>query len=291
MNWFKRNSVLGTGLLLGVSAVAAEGWFLQEARRQATQALAGLAQKTQERDWLARQSPALSEANEQAIEQDLAQAGQVLAALRVALQGRQGKPPDPPLKPIDAYFDIAAFVEKTRALATRAQVTIKPDERFGFATYAHEGPVAELVTAVFRQRMVAQYLVEALLESRPRALLGVQRERPRPADQREQDVGTEARDFGDFESVASFSSPGHVAGEIFRLEFTGQTPALRAFLNNLAALPQPVIVRSVAVEPLSTGESPDLSATPVALVAGNCSKFSVVVESVELPRAGEGSVP
>ncbi len=314
MSWLKRNPVLGAVLVLGVLALAAEAWLLQQARQQAARALASLEQKKQERDWLARQSPAPSEANEQAITRELELARSVSAGLRSALQPREGQSPPPavPAKPIDAFFDIAAFIEKTRALAARAQVMIKPDERFGFATHSNEGPVEELVPAVFRQRLVAQQLVEALLEARPRVLLAVQRERPLTAARREQRNqpaqsgataanppagaagGGSPADFFDFDGADSLRVPGRVESEAFRLEFTGQTAVLRAFLNSLAALPRPVIVRRVEVEPL-TAESGASAArgagAPVPLVAQNLSKFAVVVECVELLPAPERSAP
>lgn len=309
MSWLKRNPVLGAVLVLAVLALAAEAWYLQRAREQAAQALAGLEQKQQERDWLARQSPALSEANEQAIAQDLVHAARTLAGLRSALQPREGRLPAPavPAKPIDAFFDLAAFVEKTRALAARAQVMIKPEERFGFATHSNEGPAEELVPAVFRQRWAAQHLVEALLEARPRVLVGVQRERPLTVGQRAQrnqpgQPGTAAAnpaagataDFFDFDGANSLRVPGRVESEAFRLEFTGQTQALRAFLNSLAALPRPVIVRRVEVEPLTTesaAAAAPAAGAPVPLVTQNLSKFAVVVECVELLPAPERSAP
>lgn len=301
MNWLKRNPLLGGVLLVGGLALAAEGWLGQTARRQAAQAVTNLAQKQQQRDSLARQTLALSAANEQAIAQDLVQTSQMLAGLRAALHSREGKTPasPPPVSPIDAYFDLAAFVEKTRALAARAQVVLKPDERFGFATHASAGPEAELVAAVFRQRLAAQFLVEALLEARPRALLGVQRERPMTAAQRTQrnrpgqtgipaaasPGGGGAVDFFDYDAQSSLRLPGRIESEAFRLEFTGQTPALRAFLNSLASSPQPVIVRRVEVERL-TAETPSTASlpagAPVPLVSQNLSKFAVVVECVEL---------
>ena len=43
--------------------------------------------------------------------------------------------------------------------------------------------------------------------------------------------------------------PGFVDTEAFRFVFTGQTAALRAFLNRLASFELPVLVREVEVEP------------------------------------------
>ncbi len=312
MNWFRRNALPGSVLLLCGLALPTEVWLWREARLQAGRALAALEQKKQERDALAQQIPALSAANEQAIAQDLNQAVKVLAGLRAALQGRDTKTPagSPPTKPIDAYFDLAALVEKTRTLAARAQVMIKPDERFGFAAHANEGPATELVPAVYRQRLVAQFLVEALLESHPRALLRVQRERPLTAAQRVQrnqpgptgsPAGTSptsggggAADYFEFDAQSSLRLPGRIESEAFRLEFTGQTPALRALLNSLASGPLPAIVRRVEVERV-TAEAPAAASlptgAPVPLVSQNLSKFAVVVECVELWTAPETSTP
>ena len=305
MSWLKRHPLLGAGLVLGLLAVAAEGWFLQQARQQAARAGAALEQKKQERDWLARQSPAPSAANEQAITQELLQSRRELAGLRAALQARDGEAAGlaPPAKPLDAYFAIAAFVEKSRAMAARAQVLIKPDERFGFATHANEGPEPELLPAVFRQQLALQYLVEKLLEARPRTLLGVQRERPLTAAQRAQrnQPGASAAaasatgsDFFAFDPQVALRRPGRVESEAYRLEFTGQTPALRAFLNSLAAGPRPVIVRQVEVERLAAevaSAAVPAAGAPVPLVAQNLSKFAVVVECVELLPAPEPATP
>lgn len=304
MNWLKGNHLFVV-VLLGLGVLSAtEGWLWSRYYQESRRALAALAETKRERDRLAAQSPALSEANEQAIVQDLANTRKTLAALHSALAGREGRAIElPPAKSIDLFFDLASFVEKSRALAVRAQVATEPDERFGFASHAHEGPEAELVAAVFRQRVVVQYLVEALLEARPRSLLSVQRERPLTAARRAERNeslpagagptnapvadGGQAEDFFEFNPTLSLRVPGEVDTEAFRLEFTGQTPALRTFLNTLAAFQLPVIVRSVEVEPLvadvpvdnPVAASPDPGA-PVPLVTQNLSRFAVVVEYV-----------
>jgi hypothetical protein len=307
MNWFKRNPVLGTVVVVLVLILVAEGWLLNRERVTALRAIAALEQKKQDRDWLARQSPALSEENSAAIAKDLATATQVLTDLRTVLQGRDARllAAPPPAKSIDVFFDIAAFVEKTRALAVRSQVAIRPDERFGFASHANEGPETELVPAVYRQRILSQYLVEALIEAHPRALLSVQREHPLTAAQhaaRNQPpqpgapapapaaapTGGQPADFFEFDPQLSVRSAGRVDGEAFRLEFTGQTPALRSFLNTLATFKLPLVVRSVDVQPVASdqpqadaAETPVVTGAPVPLVTQNLSKFAVVVEFVD----------
>ena len=325
MDWFKRNPILSAVLLLMVAGIGTEIWLLQKARLDAQRAQSALEQKKQERDWLARQSPAPSAENQQAIEAELAAAQKTVAELRAALKGRDADwlATPVPAKSIDAYFDIAAFVEKMRAQAARSQVAVKSDEHLGFATHANEGPEPDLLPAVFRQRVVMQRLLDDLLAARPRALLSVQREHPLTAAQRmarQSPPGAGANqnatpaqppaprkgdvpaDFFEIEARLSLRQPAVIGAEAFRLEFTGQTPALRAFLNSLAIFKVPLIVRSVTVESLSV-ETPVSEATdtpepvaraatpvPVPLVAQNLSKFTVVVEYVELisvpaPRA------
>lgn len=312
MDWFRRHPLSGAVLLMLVAALALEGWLWSHHRRQSLRALAALAQKRQERDRLAQQSPAPDGDNEQAIARELAETRQVLATLRAALQGGAGgSPPPPPARGLDLYFDLATFVERTRALAARARVAVNPDERFGFASHASEGPEADLVPAVSRQGVSVQHLVEALIEARPRALLAVQREHPQTAAQRARrhqpvpadaipavSAGGQASDFFEFDPTLSVRVPGLVDSDAFRVEFTGQTTALRTFINALASFRLPVIVRRVEVEPLAAGvvhvdpagpASP--AVMPVPLVAGSLSKFAVVVEFVQLVPAPETLAP
>lgn len=287
MNRLPQMSQLTSVTALCLVLVVAEGWVLRESRTTAARALAALEQKKQERDWLARQSPALSPENEAAITADLTSAGRLLAELRPALQGKEAGlfGPPAPAKSIDAFFELANFVEKLRARAAQAQVALKPDERFGFATHTNEGPVAEQIAAVHRQRLATQYLVESLLESRPLALLAVRRERPAAAAPRDPRDRTE--DFFELDRPLSLRQPGQVETGAFRLEFTGQTATLRNFLNSLATFRQPVVVRSVEVEPLAAAApgatAPSVAAgSPVPLVRQSLSKFAVTVEFVLL---------
>ena len=153
--------------VLGFGLMAAEGWLLHRSRAEAAQALVALAQKKQERDRLARQSPALSPENEAAIAAGLVAAGRSLGEWRSALQGdeagRLSGPP--PGRSIDAFFALTDFTGQLRAKAAQEKVGLRPDERFGFTTHANEGPATEQIAAVHRQQLALQYLVEMLLES------------------------------------------------------------------------------------------------------------------------------
>lgn len=301
MDWLRKNPLFAAVLALGFTAVVAQGWFIYATWQRTKRAEIALRQRQEERDWLARQSPALSPANSDAITADVAAAEKKLTELRRTLAGRPRWLPAAPKRTTDAYFALASFAEKTRALAVRQQVELRPDERFGFASYANVGPEPELLGAVHRQRVIVEHVVESLLEARPRALLGVQREHPLTEAQRaalrqpatpgaaapaaEPRAGGEAKDFFEPDPQLRLRLPGLAETEAFRVEFTGQTQTLRAFLNELAAFKLPLVVRSVEVEALPSDPAPAERkiGAPVPLVAQNFSKFAVVLEFVELP--------
>ena len=301
MNWLKQNRVLASVLLGALAALTVEAGLLHRGWHQLVRVRAGLAQKKEERATLVRQSPALNRENELAVQVDLARARPALAELCTILQGEEGDElwAAPPGRSTTAYFDLAAFVEKMRTAAAQAEVKIKPDERFGFSSYANEGPAEGLLPAVFRQRVAAEYIVRALLESRPRTLLGVQRQLPVTViphkSSAAKTVAGKPEDYFDAAGLIPLRVAGRLEGDAFRLEFTGQTPALREFLSTLAAFKLPVVVRSVEVEPLNAELPAIASATPLAvgvpvpLIAQNFSKFTVVVEMIRLIEPAEES--
>lgn len=303
MAWLRKHPIFALVLLVSAAAVTWEGWQLYGAWQRTTRAEAVLRQRKEERDWLAHRTPALSAENSEAIAADVAAAGRRLEELRRALQGRGRWLPAAPHRPIDAYFALATFTKKTRALARRQQVELRADERFGFASYASIGPAADQLAAVHRQQVLVEHLVEALLEAQPRALLAVQRERPRSATAvlradragaAELRAGEVAADFFELDAQVRLRGPGLADTEAFRVEFTGQTQSLRALITSLAVFQLPLVVRAVEVEPLapevtSTGVGAAAGA-PVPLVTQNFSKFSVVVEFIE-PSSGPNPTP
>jgi hypothetical protein len=237
------------------------------------------------------------------IEADLARAEQALAAMEAELKGRgpaaeRLRNAKVPAARTDAYFDLATFVERMRDTARKHDVDLKPEAaRFGFAAYANEGPDTDHIEPVFRQRQVAQYLLEALLEAKPRALLAVKREAP--LTKQEKKMREEARlaaeaggqpdasleitmpegpDYFQIDSRASARVPGFVDANAFRFVFTGQTAALRQFLNRLAGFELPVLVREVEVD-VASGEEAAASTdeTPASSEASPAAPASVVL--------------
>ena len=214
------------------------------------------------------------------IEADLAKAQASLASMQAELKGRgpaaeRLRSAKLPANRTDAYFDLATFVEKTRELAKKHEVVLRPEaSRFGFAAYANEGPAADHIEPVFRQRQIAQYLVEALIEAKPRALLLAKREPTLGKEAREaraaanaaaaagqpaepppaadaSAAGADGPDYFTIDPRVSARQAGFIDTVAFRFAFTGQTAALRLFLNKLASFELPVLVREVEVEAAS----------------------------------------
>ncbi|MDO8539544.1 MAG: Amuc_1100 family pilus-like protein, partial [Opitutaceae bacterium] len=242
-----------------------------------------------------------------AVETDLERAMRALATMQNELKGKGAaverlKSAKVPSARTDAYFDLATFVEKVRELAARNEVDVHPEAvRFGFAAYANEGPDGERIEPVFQQRQVAQYILEALLESRPRALLAVKREPPVTKKEREDRMaairaaaegGTppepaeppelpEGPDFFAIDAQASARVPGYVDTLAYQVVFTGQTAALRNFVNRLAQFDLPVVVREVEVDTATTEETAVAAEEPAAAPAEPAADAPSVVLSIE----------
>jgi hypothetical protein len=315
MPWLKKNPFFAAIVLASAAACAAQGWLIHTTRQRGLVAAAQLEAKRQERDWLARQTPTLDEVTAEAIGADVAAAERRLDEVRTAVAGKGWLPPAPP-SPVDAYFALATFTERMRALAGRGEVAVGAAEGFGFSTYANEGPQPDLVAAVHRQRVVMQHVLETLFEAHPKSLVACARERPltepQRAARRAGATGTamptsdatptagQPTDFFTPDARLHLQAPGLVEGELYRVEFLGQTQTLRAFLNALATSPLPLFVRAVEVEPGSAESAamadrapvpPGTTSAVVPLVAQNYSKFGVVIECVEVASEPPVSSP
>lgn len=290
------------GLAVCAVAVIAEAWLVRGAAQRVARQETLLRQLKEERDWLARQSPRLTRETEDAIAMDLAAADERFAELSRALTGSGEWLPPPPTRSTDAFFALVAFVERMRAAAARQQVALQPDERFGFSTYVANGPETALLAKVHRQRVLVERMLESLFEAQPRSLGAMQRERPRPegaevgwpasddssAAERAGGRAEAATDFFRPTSPRQARVPQFVDRERFRLEFTGQTRALRLFVNSLAASRVPLLVRSIEVAPAPNGPGSNRAAPSAeegAVVAESLTRFVVIVEFIDVRSA------
>jgi hypothetical protein len=305
-------------LALGLSAAGA-GWGIYDRSVAARKSAAVLAKKQAELRSLQATNPAPSEESKAAVEADLRRTEAALDTMRQELKGRgpeaeRLRSAKVPAEPTDLFFNIATFVEKMRESAQSAGIKLKADERFGFTTYASAGPDRDLIPQVFRQRQIAEYLLDALFAARPSELVSLQRERPlTKADlaavasgQPPAPVPAAAStntDLFEIDSRITARVPGFVNASAFRISFVGETEALRALLNKLAGFELPLVVRSVEVEPVVKTKAPaatnslnsifgtvDKAATaepeqPKPLVEKVLSKFTVTVELIDLFEA------
>jgi hypothetical protein len=301
---------------------AAEIRAVLGAHRDATRSQARLQQRHREVDRLGADDPAASAERAAIIEQELARATIAWRAMERELKApgdiaaRWSNQPEPADR-LEAFVDLSNFIERARAHAAAVGVEIRADESFGFSSYATEGPAPGLISAVFRQRLAAEVMVDALLECRPNHLIAIQREAPgasgtkdeRPTRTSTVSPGGRTADFFAAEPSLSSRVPGVADAMAFRLIFVGSTGVLRSLLNRLSCGDLPVVVRRVEVEPASgsgglaadaarVGNPPALrSPAPVSEEAGGAitvaspalSKFTVTVEFIGLGARGESS--
>jgi len=271
--------LLVTSLVLG----AAGAWQWHAARQAAWRARAQLDGLRAEAARLARSEPSVDDAGSAALAAALAAAESEYQAVRRSLSGTAADAllGPPPAQPVDAWFALTAQADALRARAARAGVALRAEEGFGFVSYTRGGPPAAEIARVHRQRVVVQHLVESLLEARPQALLAVQRERLDGSPE------GDPADFFAFDPRLALRHSGLVDGTAFRLEFTGQTATLRAFLQDLGSFRLPVVVRGVEVTPLpptpaTRTPAGDTGPVPVPIVQPGLSRFAVTVEQVSV---------
>jgi hypothetical protein len=308
MSWLKRDPFLSALILAATMIVGFESWLLWQTRLDASRAFTGLDQKKREREDLQQRLPQPTAETARMIAEEFAETSAKLLDARAAISKGTGRTAAPAsAKSIDAYFEIARFVETERAAAKRLNIAIRSDEHFGFGSHTSEGPHGEILSAVLGQRVVVEKLIDALFMAGPVALIGVQRERPVTILQRKSQDQTwpqknvrakpEARrdepaDFFDPVQSISLRATGKIDANAFRVEFSGQTTALRNYLNALAGSELPFFVRSVEVEALAdlpkTTVTPVASSAPVPIVTNSLSRFRVTIELLESVGEIEG---
>gem|GEM_PF-4837472 len=146
--WRKNSPVLVVALVvLGLASVG-EGWLIFAHRRMALRAEAQLVRHVHELRNLLATTPAATNETATAIAADRARVARLLSAWQNAVRGQSPaaeamRATRVPAKRTEAFFDLATFVEKTREEAARLDVRLRPDERFSFSAYAHQGPNPE----------------------------------------------------------------------------------------------------------------------------------------------------
>ena len=277
MSFYRKNPLFATVLTLTGVVVVGEFAFIYERYAASRAAAQRFEQRKVDLQAMAQLTPPPKREIAAQIEGDLAKSQAALAAMQAELKGKGAageriRNAKVPTARTDAYFDLASWIEKTREAAAAAEVSVRPEAaRFGFAAYANEGPVQEHIEPVFRQRQIAQYLLDLLIEAGPRTLFSVKRERTITKAEREAraaalangetpadpvaDIGEDSPDYFAIDPRVTARVPGYVDTTPFRFVFTGQTSALRTFLNRIASFELPILVREVEVEPATADEA------------------------------------
>lgn len=322
MNRLKAYPLFSAVMVICVLVIGAEIWWAANRKAAATRNERVMNQAFSRLQDMTRVRPAPTAEVATALERDRGVADDVVQAMRTELSGTSElaqniKEAVPPADRADAFFDIARFVEAQRAAARAANIELRADEMFGFSAYANSGPVPDLIPAVHRQRLVAEYLVQAAFAARPVRFDGLERARPvtsAAAGNGPAVVNRAETDYFEINPQVSARRDGFVRTTPMRVRFSGQTSALRNFLNRLATYEVPLLVRSVEVEPapqlnkkqgapapaaadafggiFGASTSADVAATPAAdvpvpIVSDNYSRFTVTVEYLELQRSDE----
>lgn len=326
MSLFRKNPIFATALTACAVLAAGEAYLIYDRVDASRTAAKKLAAKEAELVAMRDLQPVPSQQVAETIAGDLARAQRAVVVMQAELKGKgaaaeQIAKAKPPTARTEAYFDLATFVEKTRELAKKNDVEIRPEAaRLGFALYANEGPKEDRIPAVFHQRQIVQYIVDALIESRPRAIFAVQREHALNKAEKDaialaaataaaiaagQQPPEQPPPPPDGSSTASASEPespdiftidprvtaraaGYIDTTPVRVVFTGQTGALRNFLNKLASFELPILVREIEVDRASAEES---AAAPVGqtdeapVPVDDAAPASIVITAAAKPKA------
>jgi hypothetical protein len=184
-----------------------------------------------------------------------------------------------------------------------ARSTSEPEAaRFGFAAFANEGPVLDHIEPVFRQRQIAQYLIESLIEATAaldpfgQTRTHTRQGRTRSAcrrDCRTTSLLPKSRTTRGglllrwTQPPVSARVPGFIDTIAFRFVFTGQTAALRTFLNQLASFELPVLVREVEVDTASAEEA----TAAIARGISGCEQLPAASSRAALDRPVRSTLP
>lgn len=312
MSAFRKYPLFSAALTVCGLLVLGEGWCIYERWSASRDGAVTLAKKRSELQSMAGLVPPPTREVAKAVESDLARAEKALATMQAELKGRgpaaeRMRSAKVPAARTDAYFDLATFVEKAREFAKAHDVEIRPEAaRFGFSRYANEGPEVERIESVFHHRQIAQYLLEALLDAKPRALLAIQREPSLTKKEKEEHDAVqqaiasgapppeatavnplEGPDYFAIDPRASARVPGYLDATAFRFVFIGQTAALRSFINKLATFELPVLVREVEVEPATAVEAAEATAAEEATTVAAAATSTVLKAkpSAAVPKA------
>ena len=168
-----------------------------------------------------------------------------------------------------------------------APIQIPQDFAFGFEAYLKQTNIPQdsaLVPQLDKQRQVLSYILNQLIAADPAGIQAVEREIIGDTDAK----ATSYR----INPAISARVPGAIDTLAFRVTFTGYTPTLRKFLNNLAQFDLPIVVSSVAVDrPTSNAKTANAKKPKASRIDDIFGVFAGASTSVETaPEANQTPV-
>jgi hypothetical protein len=287
----------------GATLVVMESGKLAKSKKQVTST-------NSQMNGLLQANPAPTSENVQAAQQNVAALSAQLLSIREDLQrgSRLTISNDGPRvmsgvqKYISNYRREVATHQSVQDVA--APIQIPQDFAFGFEEYLKQANISQdsaVVPQLDKQRQVLSYILNQLIAADPAGIQAVEREI----------LGETTAKTSGFQINPAISArvPGAIDTLAFRVTFTGYTPTLRKFLNNLAQFDLPIVVRSVAVDrpannaktakakkpkasniddifgafagsSISVEAAPDADQTPV--ISETESSFTVTLEFIEI---------
>ena len=273
----------------GATLVVMESGKLAKSKKQVTST-------NSQMNGLLQANPAPTSENVQAAQQNVAALSAQLLSIREDLQrgSRLTISNDGPRvmsgvqKYISNYRREVATHQSVQDVA--APIQIPQDFAFGFEEYLKQANISQdsaLVPQLDKQRQVLSYILNQLIAADPAGIQAVEREI----------LGEPAAKASGFEINPAISArvPGTIDTLAFRVTFTGYTPTLRKFLNNLAQFDLPIVVRSVTVDRPATNAKTANAKKPKAsniddifgAFAGSSSSVKAAPDDNQIPVISE----
>jgi len=183
------------------------------------------------------------------------------------------------------------------ANSEQVKIIVPKQFAFGFEDYIGSTliPEGKVVPELDKQRQILSYILDQLIDADPTGIQAVRRE--------DLENPTSSKGF-QIDPAISARVPNAIDTLAFQVVFTGYTPSLRRFLNNLAYFELPVVVRSVEVDRLDSESGDnveeifkamvdtDKNDSKIPVISEIESIFTVTLEFIEViaPNDTEGEV-
>ena len=304
MVWLKRNPLfyLMLGMLLAIALLGV--FYTSVESKRLAKLKSEYGEKNKQLSLFLNRSPAPTTANLAILERNFQQMVREFETSQATLNLNTYDSDlffgNPPSESNSAFFLIARFVDESRSLVQSGDIRFEEDYRFGFGSYENVGPSVETIALVHKQTKIMEALLQALVDAGISELVSVEREDPSQSGQ----DGSRTSDGADFFKLSGESfirSTGAFNSLAFRLEFKGQSHALRSFVNRVNGSSLPFVISQIEVqlegetgaitERVGNLENPffapeeaedEDSALQVPIISENESRFVVIVEFVEL---------